>query len=75
MKPVPVKTFPVTWKAARERHMLIDEEIKIALELEPGMSNGDIARALGISYNDVSRSLRRLGIKRPNNLPRPKKGN
>ena len=74
MKTIPAKIFPVTWKAARERHMLIDEEIKIALESEPSIKSGDLAAALGIGYNDVSRLLR-LGIKRPNNLPRPKKGN
>ena len=65
---IPAKTFPFTWKAARERHALIDEEIKLALELEPRIKNADIASTLGISYNDVSGSLRRLGITRPKDL-------
>lgn len=72
---IPVKTFPFSWKQANERQAKIDEEVKLALDLEPRTTNGEIASGLGISYNDVSRSLRRLGIKRPNNLPRPKKGN
>jgi hypothetical protein len=65
---IPAKTFPFTWKAARVRHALIDEEIKLVLEEEPRIKNGEIASFLGISYNDVSRSLRRLGIKRPKDL-------
>jgi hypothetical protein len=65
---IPVRTFPFSWKAAKQRHALIDEEVKLALELDPRIKNGDIARTLGISYNDVSRSLRRLGITRPQDL-------
>ena len=62
----------LTWKEARERHAQIDAEFTCILSEQPRIRTRELADLIGISYMDVQRSFRRLGITRPKDL---KKGN
>lgn len=62
----------LSWKEARERHAQIDMEVARILSENPRILTQDIAAQLGVSYMDVQRSTRRLGIVRPKDLKREK---